>query len=99
MSQLVNREKGNPREALNTLQLIHDTNHAARNESDHKLVADMSAEPQPIDPGLTEISRSTDSFAQRIGVRLVTAVDEILTGTKFIAEVNFPAILNLARIL
>ncbi|CAG5099181.1 Oidioi.mRNA.OKI2018_I69.XSR.g16323.t1.cds [Oikopleura dioica] len=46
----------------------------------------MSAEPQPIDPGLTEISRSTDSFAQRIGVRLVTAVDEILTGTKLIAE-------------
>lgn len=79
---------GHTKEALVTLQRVHDTNYKARKEESHQLVADLSAEPQPVDPGLTEISRSTESFFARTMVRLMTAIDEILTGTKMIVEVK-----------
>ena len=84
----MNTATGYTKQAMATLQRIHDTNHRARGDTTHELVADLSAEPQPVDPGLTEISRSTESFMQRAMVRLMTAIDEILTGTKMIVDVS-----------
>ena len=88
---------GYTRQALITLQRVHDTNYQSRGDLSHQLVADLSAEPQPVDPGLTEISRSTESFIQRTTVRLMTAIDEILTGAKMIVEVRVHYIQGCAR--
>lgn len=81
---------GFTKQALITLQKVHEINYSARGDTVHQLEADLSAEPQPVDPGLTEISRATDSFMSRISVRFLTALDEILTGTKLIFDVSSP---------
>ena len=85
---------GFTKQALITLQKVHEINYSARGDTVHQLEADLSAEPQPVDPGLTEISRATDSFMSRISVRFLTALDEILTGTKLIFDVSSPGSLS-----
>ena len=85
---------GFTKQALITLQKVHEINYSARGDTVHQLEADLSAEPQPVDPGLTEISRATDSFMSRISVRFLTALDEILTGTKLIFDVSSPVIIG-----
>ena len=77
---------GMTKAALSTLQKIHEINHSARGDAKAELEADLSAEPQPVDAGLTEINRATDSFVSRVSLRLMTALDEILTGTKLIFD-------------
>lgn len=77
---------GLTKQSLITLQKIHEINYTTRGDSKHQLEADLSAEPQPVDSGLTEINRATDSFMSRISLRLMTTLDEILTGTKLIFD-------------
>ena len=89
---------GFTKQALITLQKVHEINYSARGDTVHQLEADLSAEPQPVDPGLTEISRATDSFMSRISVRFLTALDEILTGTKLIFDVSSPVIIGFYRL-
>ena len=88
---------GFTKQALITLQKVHEINYSARGDTVHQLEADLSAEPQPVDPGLTEISRATDSFMSRISVRFLTALDEILTGTKLIFDVSSPIFYRLSE--
>jgi len=77
---------GLTKQSLITLQKIHEINYSVRGDTKHQLEADLSAEPQPVDPGLTEINRATDSFMSRVSLRLMTTLDEILTGTKLIFD-------------